>query len=88
MHERSKLGNILMIDRTTKLALIAIAAGLWANALLPVFFPQPARAQDDNSDALQSMASDISDISTAVSDIKDDVSDIANGSCPNDAICK
>jgi len=77
-----------MIDRTTKLILIAIAGGLWANALIPIMAPKAAHAQDDNSDAITSMASDISDISSDVSDIKSDVSDIAGGTCTNDNICK
>ncbi len=38
-----------MKDRTIKLLLALIAAGLWANALVPVFKPTPALAQQSEN---------------------------------------
>jgi len=92
-----------MIDRTTKTTLIAIAAGLWANALIPILAPHRAQAQDDDTateisnmasaisdmaDDVHDIASDVSDIKDGVTDIGDDTSAIAGGTCNNDSLCK
>jgi hypothetical protein len=38
-----------MIDRSTKIILALIAAGLWANALAPIMKSTPAKANDSYS---------------------------------------
>jgi hypothetical protein len=60
-----------MIDRTSKIILLLIAAGLWANVLVSQV--RVANAQEDYSDVLGSIASD--------------VSGIASGTCTNSKIC-
>ena len=67
-----------MTDRTTKLLLLAIALGLWANALIPLHNAPPVKADD---------SSKLSDIASHLSDIRDDVHKIARGSCSNNKIC-
>ncbi len=51
------------MDRSTKLILAAIAAGLWANAGVLVLRPSPAAAQDEH---LSSIAYAISSIASGV----------------------
>jgi hypothetical protein len=60
-----------MIDRTTKLILAAIAAGLWANVLTVVLRAVPAHAQQDLD----------------VSNIQHDLHGIYAGNCLNPKIC-
>jgi hypothetical protein len=62
-----------MTDRTTKLLLAAIAAGLWANAVVPLVRSAPASAQM-GADGL-------------LSNIESSVAKIARGSCANSKIC-
>jgi len=78
-----------------------IAIGLWMNALIPVFRPQHASAQDSTRLVLEEMQGDISSIHTEVSSIQSDVSSmetassnvasdlakITHGTCVNDKIC-
>ena len=70
------------MDRTTKLLLAAIAAGLWANALIPLVNTQSVAAQDmyDVETILRGIASDLSYIES-------DLDDIEDGYCSNDKIC-
>jgi hypothetical protein len=60
-----------MIDRTTKLILAFLAAGLWANALVPAFKSTPARA----------------DTYSYLSSIDSNIGKIAHGSCSNAKLC-
>jgi hypothetical protein len=64
-----------MTDKTTKLLLLVIALGLWANALIPLIHPKPVAAQS------------LGDIDSRVSNIEDDVHKIARGTCVNTKIC-
>jgi hypothetical protein len=52
-----------MTDRVTKVALIAIAAGLWANFAISLLPPRPAHADDY---AVQQIQRDVSAISGGV----------------------
>jgi hypothetical protein len=67
-----------MKDRTTKIILAFIAAGLWMNALVPVFNPKPVAAQDPAT--LQKIEDDLSGI-------KGDFHKVASGLCLNNKIC-
>jgi len=60
-----------MLDRTSKILLALIAAGLWAN--FAAVFLQPARAE--------------ADYGTYLLMILNTVSDIARGKCSNNKIC-
>lgn len=51
-----------MLDRSTKILLAAIAAGLWLNAATTLI--RPAAAQDTS--ALRSIARDITSITTGI----------------------
>lgn len=62
-----------MLDRTSKIILAAIAAGLWANAALPILKPGTASAQID--------------INSVISRIDESVAKIARGACSNSKIC-
>ncbi len=64
-----------MKDKTTKILLLAIALGLWANALLPVLRPLPVRADD------------LGDIYSTLKSMKSDLSGINSGLCLNSKIC-
>ena len=64
-----------MTDKTTKLLLLLIALGLWANALVPVFRPITAKAFD------------IDDIQRFVGSMESDLGSIARGTCTNGKIC-
>jgi hypothetical protein len=70
------------MDRTTKILLAAIAAGLWVNAIGTVL--RPARA-DDTGVWLGRIANEL----TYLTDIADDVHALANGGlkCTNSKIC-
>jgi len=67
-----------MIDRTTKFILFLIALGLWANAVIPLFRPKTAAAQD-----VASMDSHLSRIAHDVHNL----ADIEDGTCRNKKIC-
>jgi hypothetical protein len=71
------------MDRTTKMLLAVIAAGLWVNAMGAVL--RPARA-DDTEVWLGRIANELTDLS----DIADDVHALANGGlkCTNTKICE
>jgi len=64
-----------MPDKTTKLIVALIAAGLWLNAAAVMFHSSPAAAEGDalSRMTLQSMARDISSI--------------ASGTCTNPKLC-
>ena len=62
-----------MVDRTTKLLLLAIAVGLWMNVATPWLRPVPVHAEVET-------AQDVSGIEMYVSQI-------ANGICINRKIC-
>jgi hypothetical protein len=64
-----------MIDKTTKILLILIALGLWANAVLPLIRPHAVAAQSADS------------IENHLSEIESDVHKIARGTCTNGKIC-
>ena len=90
-----------MNDRMTKILLLAIALGLWANALVPLIRPTAAAAQNRSDTVLlsidrhlnniesdvSSIRSDVSSIETDASTIKGDVSSIGDGTCTNDHLC-
>ena len=65
------------MDRTTKILLAVIAAGLWTNIGVSVFRPVAAFGQ----------SSELSDIASAVSSITLDLSDISVGKCGNKKLC-
>ena len=65
------------MDRTTKILLSVIAAGLWANIAVSIFRPVAALGQ----------SSELSDIASAVSSITLDLSDISAGKCGNKKLC-
>jgi len=69
-----------MIDKTTKLLLALVALGLWINAAISLFRPQPVAAQDAY---LSSIDSHLSNIQNDVSSIER----IARGTCTNGKIC-
>lgn len=76
-----------MIDRTTKILLIVIALGLWANAMMPLFRPHPVAAQ---ANTLSSIDDHLDNIETTMKQIRSDVDSIeriSRGVCPNDKIC-
>jgi hypothetical protein len=58
-------------DKTTKLLLLFIALGLWANMIAPLFFPRVASAQSDST--LRSIDSHLDAI--------------YSGTCTNGKIC-
>jgi hypothetical protein len=67
-----------MTDKKTRILLIAIAGGLWANVMVSSI--KPAHADDDTDAAIQQMASDISDM-------QGDINALANGTCTNGRLC-
>lgn len=69
-------------DRTTKILLGLIAAGLWVNVADRLFTPGPVSAQDF-SDIERTLRS----IRTQVNSIQVQVNGIAIGACPNKKIC-
>ena len=54
-------------DRTTKVLLLLIASGLWANALVPIVRPIAAKADPDYSSVLSDIAHDVHNLSICVS---------------------
>jgi hypothetical protein len=64
-----------MADTTTKIILVVIALGLWANVAIPLMKPVPVRAFDDN------------DIGRLVRSMEGDLSRIQRGTCANGKIC-
>ena len=60
---------------TTKLLLLAIILGLWANAVIPLFRPTSASAQN------------LGDIYSKVSSMESDLRRIQRGTCTNDKFC-
>jgi hypothetical protein len=61
-------------EKSTKILLLAIALGLWANALGPLFRPTAVKAQND-------------DIVRQLKKIESNVDSIAGGICLNSKIC-
>ena len=92
-----------MIDRTTKVTLIAIAAALWLHLVSPLWEPTPAHAQLGSSaeadisnmrfslstiqSSMFSIQSSLSSIESGVSSIQSDVSSVGYGLCLNDKLC-
>lgn len=88
-----------MIDRWTKLLLLAIALGLWVNVATTMLQPHGVSAQDriDLSNVesrlssirsdLSSIQSDASSIRSEIGNIERDVDDIEDGTCTNKKIC-
>lgn len=78
-----------MIDRTTKILLVAITLGLWANVLAPVVRPTPANA--DNSEfylvTIESHLRDLSGIKNDLSVIRSDIDGLSSGICLNSKLC-
>jgi hypothetical protein len=60
-----------MIDRTTKALLGLIAAGPWANAMVPLLKPTPAQA----------------DSKTYLSTIDSNIAKLVRGTCVNSKLC-
>jgi hypothetical protein len=90
-----------MIDRTTKILLLVIALGLWANVLVGLIKPITVKAQSTTHDLddiykvldsidsdVGSIQSDVSSIDSNVSSMEGDLGRIQRGSCANDTICK
>lgn len=63
-----------MSDRLTKIALVAIALGLWVNIAVTLLHPTPLRAQDAT-------------LGLQIANIERDVGGMYNGLCPNSKIC-
>ena len=80
-----------MTDRTTKLLLLVIALGLWANAVMPLFRPMIVSAQDRaQQKTLSSIDDHLSKVEDHLDTIETDVhnlTDIDDGTCSNDKIC-
>jgi hypothetical protein len=74
-----------MIDRTTKILLAAIAAGLWAH--VAVWQLRPAIAQENFGYALMPLEDTIGCLEIQVGGIKNHIWDIASGGCSNSKIC-
>jgi len=60
-----------MIDRTTKLLIAFLAAGLWPNAVIPLLKSTPAQADADSY----------------LSSIDTNIGRLARGSCTNAKLC-
>ena len=87
-----------MLDRSTKLLLLAIAVGLWMNVADP-WIAAPAQAQSrlelaPLEAALQSIGNridgfgmQVGTITTRVREIEEDIDALANGSCRNRTLC-
>lgn len=73
-----------MTDRTTKLLLGLIAAGLWANAAASWLPPKDANAQGP---AYLAVDHNIRSIDEAAKSMQNTLSRIAGGHCPNNKIC-
>ena len=71
-----------MFDRSTKIILLAIAAGLWANALVQMTRPAIAdnRAMTDVKDHLSTIAAHTYGADKTLHDIY-------KGECPNKKLC-
>lgn len=69
-----------MIDKTTRLTLMAIALGLWANVFSPFLIPKSVHADDNSDTILYGIASDISDMAS-------DIRRIELGTCLNNKLC-
>jgi hypothetical protein len=64
-----------MTDKTTKIILIVIALGLWANIAVPLLKPDPVKAFD------------VDDIERLVKSLENDLGRIQRGTCSNGKIC-
>jgi hypothetical protein len=71
-----------MIDRTTKVLLLLIALGLWADVAERLLRPAHAAAQD-----FSTMERYLRNIESKVGDIESDVDDIEDGTCKNKKLC-
>ena len=67
-----------MNNRSTKLILIFIALGLWANAAITIMRPAPAAADAE---------SELRSIDSRLSSIGDDIGRIQRGTCSNSKLC-
>ena len=70
-----------MVDRTTKLLLLAIAVGLWMNVASQWLRPVPVHA------AVETAQDDLTMISADLIRIGNLVNSIWMGTCPNPKIC-
>jgi hypothetical protein len=64
-----------MTDRTSKILLLLIALGLWANVAVPLFRPASVKAED------------LDDIGKVMNSMAKDLHGIHNGICLNSKIC-
>ena len=69
-----------MADRTTKLLLAAIAAGLWANVFVPALRPVKAVAQYEADHILRVMDG-------RLSNIDGNLDKLQRGACSNGKLC-
>jgi len=69
-----------MTDKTTKLLLTAIAAGLWANLFVPFLRPIEAVAQYEADNILKKM-------DVRLSNIDANVDRLQRGACSNGKLC-
>ena len=77
-----------MTDRTTKILMVLIVLGLWANVSVELFHPTAIAAQDNT--LLTSIDNHLSSIDDHLSDIKSNVDSlerITRGTCSNGKIC-
>lgn len=70
------------MDRTTKVLLAGIAAGLWANALMPLLKPPGAAAQD-----MSAVERSLRSIDSSLDSIESDIDDLEDGTCSNKKLC-
>ena len=71
-----------MVDRTTKILLLAIAVGLWMNVASQWLRPVAVHAAVE-----QLRSSDLSDIERYLRNIDGDLGRIQRGTCINSTIC-
>jgi hypothetical protein len=69
-----------MTDRTTKILLAAIAAGLWVNIFMPLLRSTEANAQYETDHILQMM-------DVRLSNIDANIDKLQRGACSNGKLC-
>jgi len=74
-------GVASMTDKTTKLILAAIAAGLWANLFMPFLRPIEAVAQYESDSILRKM-------DVRVTNLDANVDRLLRGACSNSKLCQ
>ena len=73
----------MMIDRTTKALLLAIAIGLWVNAAREMLRPVPLEAVQGIPDVW----TELTHVYQQLANISIDLRRIQNGTCTNSTIC-